>query len=166
MYRAAELANAHSFIIEKAEGYDTSARGMLSGGEKQRIAIARAIISNPKLLLLDEATSALGKIEHNLLFANIVIFVDNHNEKIVQKAINEASKDRTTIIVAHRLTTIRDADLILVFDKGNIVEHGTHNELMQIKNGIYCSLAANQLDQEEETSNNRTLSHHSSCEYK
>jgi len=64
------------------------------------------------------------------------------------------------------LTTIRDADLILVFDKGNIVEHGTHNELMQIKNGIYFSLAANQLDQEEDTSNNRQLSHHSSCEYK
>ncbi|CAF0985129.1 unnamed protein product [Adineta steineri] len=146
VYKAAEIANAHTFILDKAEAYSTSAKGMLSGGEKQRIAIARAIVSNPKLLLLDEATSAL----------------DNHNEKIVQKAINQASQHRTTIIVAHRLTTIQDADLIFVFDKGEIVEYGTHVELGQIENGIYRSLAADQLDQEEDISIKQQLSNRSS----
>ncbi|CAF0793637.1 unnamed protein product [Rotaria sordida] len=130
---AAKMANAHEFILDLPEKYKTSAKGMLSGGQKQRIAIARAIISNPKILLLDEATSAL----------------DTRSEKIVQNALNKASIGRTTIIIAHRLTTIQDADLILVFDKGSIVEQGTHRELLQIENGIYRSLVAHS-DQDEE----------------
>ncbi|CAF5105522.1 unnamed protein product, partial [Rotaria magnacalcarata] len=134
IYEAAEMSNAHSFILELPEKYQTSAKGMLSGGQKQRIAIARAIISDPKILLLDEATSAL----------------DNRSEKIVQNALNKASQGRTTIIIAHRLTTIQDADLILVFDKGHIIEQGTHKELLQIENGLYRSLAAHSDPDEEE----------------
>ncbi|CAM4745047.1 unnamed protein product [Rotaria magnacalcarata] len=134
IYEAAEMSNAHSFILELPEKYQTSAKGMLSGGQKQRIAIARAIISDPKILLLDEATSAL----------------DNRSEKIVQNALNKASQGRTTIIIAHRLTTIQDADLILVFDKGHIIEQGAHKELLQIENGLYRSLAAHSDPDEEE----------------
>ncbi|CAF1582735.1 unnamed protein product [Rotaria magnacalcarata] len=143
--QAAKMANAHEFILELPEGYRTSAKGMLAGGQKQRIAIARAIISNPQILLLDEATSAL----------------DNRNTKIVQDALNQVSKGRTTIIVAHRITTIRDADVILVFDKGNVIEHGTHVELMQIENGIYRTLAT-QPDQEEDMDEKQQLSTNSS----
>jgi ABC-type multidrug transport system ATPase subunit len=95
------------------------------------------------------------------------IYVDNRSTKIVQDALNQVSKDRTTIIVAHRLTTIRDAHLILVFNKGNVVEYGTHAELMQIKNGIYRALTA-QPDQEEEEDTNieRQLSNDSSGKFK
>ncbi|CAF3338444.1 unnamed protein product [Rotaria socialis] len=134
IYEAAKMSNAHSFILELPEKYQTSAKGMLSGGQKQRIAIARAIISDPKILLLDEATSAL----------------DNRSEKIVQNALNKASQGRTTVIIAHRLTTIQDADHILVFDKGHIIEQGTHEELLQIENGLYRSLAAHSAPDEEE----------------
>ncbi|CAF3268941.1 unnamed protein product [Rotaria socialis] len=100
----------------------------LSGGEKQRIALARALVKKPTFLLLDEATSAL----------------DNNNEKIVQEALDRACKGRTTIVIAHRLTTIRNADQIYVFDKGNVIEQGTHDTLMGNEGGKYQELVKRQ----------------------
>ncbi|KAI9146890.1 ABC multidrug transporter atrC [Paramyrothecium foliicola] len=114
---AAKIAFAHDFIIGLPNGYDTDIGqrgGLLSGGQKQRIAIARSIVSDPKILLLDEATSAL----------------DPHAEEIVQRALERASKGRTTIVIAHKLATIRKADNIVVMNKGKIVEQGTHETLM------------------------------------
>jgi len=123
---AAKFANAHEFIDQMPEGYDTIVgdRGLkISGGEKQRIAIARAIIRKPEILILDEATSSL----------------DNVSEAIVQKAINKASKNCTTFIIAHRLSTVQNADVINILDKGRIVESGTHKDLIK-KKGAYWKL--------------------------
>jgi len=136
---AAKLANAHSFISKLPNGYNTSTgeRGLqLSGGQKQRICIARALMMNPRILLLDEATSAL----------------DNQSEKIVQAALDSASSGRSTLVIAHRLTTVKNADCIVVMDKGVIIETGTHDELMA-KGGVYYNLVKNQeMKVEEENS--------------
>uniref|UniRef100_A0A0D3EPU9 MDR-like ABC transporter n=1 Tax=Oryza barthii TaxID=65489 RepID=A0A0D3EPU9_9ORYZ len=124
---AAEAANAHQFISGLPDGYNTivGERGIqLSGGQKQRVAIARAVIKDPKVLLLDEATSAL----------------DSESERVVQEALDRVVVGRTTVVVAHRLSTIKGADIIGVLENGTIVEKGRHEELMQIKGGIYSSL--------------------------
>lgn len=126
---AAKAANAHNFISALPHGYDTNVgeRGVqLSGGQKQRIAIARAIVKDPKILLLDEATSAL----------------DAESERVVQDALDRVMVNRTTIVVAHRLTTIRGADVIAVVKNGVIAEKGTHDVLMKITDGAYASLVA------------------------
>ncbi len=124
--KAAKLSGAHEFIMNLPEGYNTNVgeRGVkLSGGQKQRISIARAFLKNPPILLLDEATSAL----------------DNESEFIVQKSLSELSKGRTTITVAHRLTTIKNADRIFVITKDGISEEGTHEELIN-RGGMYAEL--------------------------
>lgn len=123
---AARIANAHDFIVDSEMGYDTviGDRGCrLSGGQRQRISIARAILKNPPVLILDEATSAL----------------DTESEVLVQQALERLMQNRTTIVIAHRLSTIRNASMICVMHKGEIVERGTHNELMSI-DGYYRRL--------------------------
>ncbi|MBO5649509.1 MAG: ABC transporter ATP-binding protein [Clostridia bacterium] len=123
---AAKIANAHDFILKLPEGYNTivGEKGYsLSGGERQRIAIARAIIHNPRILILDEATAAL----------------DTETEKLIQDALNRISEGRTTLAIAHRLSTLRNADKLLVIDKGRVAEFGTHAELLAQK-GIYYKL--------------------------
>ncbi|CAK7240170.1 MAG: GTPase-activating protein [Sporothrix thermara] len=130
VHDAARKANAHDFITALPEGYETNVgeRGfLLSGGQKQRIAIARAIVSDPKILLLDEATSAL----------------DTRSEGVVQAALDVASEGRTTITIAHRLSTIKDAHNIVVMSAGRIVEQGSHNELIE-KRGAYYNLVSAQ----------------------
>jgi ATP-binding cassette, subfamily B (MDR/TAP), member 1 len=124
---AAEAANAHGFIAALPDGYDTvvGERGSrLSGGQKQRVAIARAVVKDPRLLLLDEATSAL----------------DVESERVVQEALDRVMVGRTTVVVAHRLSTIRGADVIAVLKDGAVLEKGRHEELMQVKDGAYASL--------------------------
>ncbi|MCO5550177.1 hypothetical protein L7F22_003659 [Adiantum nelumboides] len=124
---AAKAANAHSFITALPEGYATKVgeRGVqLSGGQKQRVAIARAVLKDPAILLLDEATSAL----------------DAESEKVVQEALDRLMRRRTTVLVAHRLSTIRNASLIAVIQEGKIVEQGSHNELMKSSDGPYARL--------------------------
>ncbi|RWR87709.1 ABC transporter B family member 11-like protein isoform X2 [Cinnamomum micranthum f. kanehirae] len=126
---AAEFANAHKFISSLQQGYDTMVgeRGVqLSGGQKQRVAIARAIVKEPKILLLDEATSAL----------------DAESEHAVQEALDRVMVNRTTIVVAHRLSTIKGADLIAVVKNGVIVEKGKHEALINVRDGVYASLVA------------------------
>ena len=128
---AAKKANAHDFIDAFPEDYDSlvGPRGVkLSGGQRQRIAIARAVLADPKILLLDEATSAL----------------DSESERLVQEALDELMKGRTSIIIAHRLATVKGADKILVLKNGAIVESGSHDELLQ-KKGTYQMLADTQL---------------------
>jgi ATP-binding cassette, subfamily B, bacterial MsbA len=124
--QAARVANAHHFIIQKEKGYDTNIGdrgGKLSGGERQRMTIARAVLKNPPILILDEATSAL----------------DTESERLVQDAINNMMQNRTSIVIAHRLSTIRHADEIVVLQKGEIVERGTHDQLLA-QGGIYKKL--------------------------
>ncbi|KAK9070037.1 hypothetical protein SSX86_010436 [Deinandra increscens subsp. villosa] len=126
---ASELANAHNFISGLHQGYDTMVgeRGVqMSGGQKQRVAIARAIVKSPKILLLDEATSAL----------------DAESERVVQDALDRVMVSRTTVVVAHRLSTIKGADVIAVVKNGVIVEKGRHEKLISIKDGFYASLVA------------------------
>lgn len=126
VYKAAQMANAHNFIEQQPNGYNTyiGERGVqLSGGQRQRIAIARAILSNPQILLLDEATSAL----------------DTESEKLVQEALERLMENRTSFVVAHRLSTIQKADKIVVIEKGEIVETGNHESLLS-QNGVYSKL--------------------------
>ena len=130
--KAAEAANALEFIEQTPDGFDTliGERGVnLSGGQKQRLAIARALLKNPPILILDEATSAL----------------DTESEKMVQKAIEVLMKDRTVLVIAHRLSTVQNADKIVVLDKGKILEVGSHNELYE-KGGLYRRLYDIQFD--------------------
>ncbi|KAK6155144.1 hypothetical protein DH2020_009392 [Rehmannia glutinosa] len=134
--QAAKASNAHDFITQLPQGYDTQVgeRGVqMSGGQKQRISIARAIIKAPKILLLDEATSAL----------------DSESERVVQEALDKAAVGRTTIIIAHRLSTIRNADLIVVVQNGQVKEIGSHDELIENDHGMYMSLI--RLQQTEKT---------------
>ena len=130
--KAAEAANALDFIEKTPEGFNTliGERGVnLSGGQKQRLAIARALLKNPPILILDEATSAL----------------DTESEKKVQNAIENLMKDRTALVIAHRLSTVQNADKIIVIDNGQVVEIGTHNELYE-NGGLYRRLYDIQFD--------------------
>jgi ATP-binding cassette subfamily B protein len=128
---AAKQANAHDFISELPEGYDTlvGPRGTkLSGGQRQRIAIARAVLADPRILLLDEATSAL----------------DSESERLVNEALEKLMAGRTSLVIAHRLSTVRHADRILVFQQGRIAESGSHDRLIE-KGGSYKYLVETQL---------------------
>ncbi|MDX2501451.1 MAG: ABC transporter ATP-binding protein [Deltaproteobacteria bacterium] len=128
---AAKAANAHEFIVQLPEGYDTEIgeRGVkLSGGQKQRLALTRAILADPRILILDEATSS----------------VDAEAEYLIQQALERVLKNRTSLVIAHRLSTVRDADKIIVLDQGRIVETGKHEELLQ-RDGLYSQLYQRQM---------------------
>lgn len=132
MREAVKSACLEEFVDGLEKGLDTEIgeRGvLLSGGQKQRIAIARAFLKNAPIVILDEATSAL----------------DNKSEAVVQQAIDNLMKDRTVFIIAHRLSTVRNADRIVVVNYGEIVESGTHEELLEKENGVYASLYKSQL---------------------
>ncbi|MBQ8549346.1 MAG: ATP-binding cassette domain-containing protein, partial [Lachnospiraceae bacterium] len=122
--QAAVLASAHEFILRMPDGYDTvigSSGRQLSGGERQRISIARAILANPKILILDEATAS----------------VDTETEKAIQTSMQYLVKNRTTLSIAHRLSTLRDADRLIVLDHGKITEEGTQKELEELRGTYY-----------------------------
>ena len=126
LYEAAKNANAYDFIIDQPNGFDTiiGEKGVrLSGGQRQRIAIARAILKNPSILILDEATSSL----------------DTESEFLVQKAIDNLMEDRTVLVIAHRLTTVENADTIVVMRDGKIADSGSHKDLLE-KDGVYTRL--------------------------
>ena len=126
MITAAKAAGAHDFIMKLTDGYDTRVGEnghTVSGGERQRLAIARALLHNPKILILDEATASL----------------DTETEKQIQDALKELMRGRTTIAIAHRLSTLRNADRLIVLDKGGVAEVGSHEELMK-KKGMYYNL--------------------------
>jgi ATP-binding cassette, subfamily B, bacterial len=130
--KAARIANAHDFILGLPKGYQTmlGERGTnLSGGQRQRIAIARAVLLDPRILILDEATSAL----------------DTESEALVQEALNRLMNGRTVLVVAHRLSTIRQADRILVIEQGHVIEEGNHQDLMAIRSGLYRQLYERQM---------------------
>lgn len=130
--RAAELANAHDFITRLPKGYGTlvGERGVkLSGGERQRVALARAFLADAPLLILDEATSSL----------------DSESEALIQEAMERLMKGRTAIVIAHRLSTVRSLDRILVFERGRIAEEGTHASLVRRPDGIYRGLFERQV---------------------
>lgn len=134
---AAKLANADGFISALPEGYNTKVgeRGVqLSGGQKQRVAIARAVLKNPAVLLLDEATSAL----------------DAESERVVQQALDRLMKNRTTVVVAHRLSTIQNAHNISVLQDGKIIEQGDHASLVQKQDGPYYKLISLQQQQQQQ----------------
>jgi ATP-binding cassette subfamily B protein len=131
MIQAAKAAQAHDFILEMAHGYDTlvGERGItLSGGQKQRIAIARALLTNPRILILDDATSS----------------VDSETEHLIQLALEKVMENRTTFVIAHRLSTVQKADLILLLDKGRIAASGRHEELLRTS-GLYNEIYKRQL---------------------
>ncbi len=132
VYLAAKAANAHEFINALENGYDTyvGERGVkLSGGQKQRISIARVFLKNPKILILDEATSAL----------------DNQSERMVQQSLSKLTEDRTTFVIAHRLSTVRNANKIMVLTEAGIEEMGTHSELISF-DGVYANLYNSQFE--------------------
>jgi len=132
IWAAAEQANAANFLRELPQGLDTylgEGGARLSGGQRQRIAIARAVLRQAPILLLDEATSAL----------------DAESERMVQAALDSAMRNRTTLVIAHRLATVQKADLIVVLDKGRLVEQGTHAQLVA-RGGVYAGLAALQFN--------------------
>ena len=123
---AARKANIHDFILTLDNGYDTEVgeRGVkLSGGQRQRVSIARVFLKNPPILIFDEATSAL----------------DNESEKVVQESLEKLAKNRTTFVIAHRLSTVRNSDCIMVLEQGKIIERGNHNELIDLR-GKYFQL--------------------------
>ena len=135
MREAARLAQIHDFIMELPQQYDTMVgeRGLkLSGGEKQRVAIARTILKGPPILMLDEATSAL----------------DSYTEKEIQESLERVAKNRTTLVIAHRLSTVVHADNIIVLEKGRIVEQGTHASLQQL-GGLYAGMWERQREADE-----------------